>query len=72
MPLPDKSESNDIKRKWLLNVSEQLVDSCVEKSCDIGRLVNQTIDFNKLSNGPFKCRQTLCEAEYVFHSARVR
>ena len=66
------SSPSCVKSKWLTDACEKMIDNCISLSGDITRLVNQTIDFGQISQGPFACRHAGCKCEYVYHSGRVK
>lgn len=71
--LPDMLEPKASRRKWLIEICQQLVKKSVFDIREINALVDQTQQLNNaLREAPFKCRFESCDRTYALHSGRVR
>lgn len=70
--MPDETVSRETKRKWLLELCQQVVEKHVDYPSEISGIVEQTIELGYASDQPYCCRSEGCDREYVYHSARVR
>lgn len=70
--LPDKTESKETKKIWLLDKCKSFVNKFVFDAEDIDCLIQQTHELQLASLGKYKCRAKECDKVYIYHSARVR
>jgi len=71
--MPDSSVAKQTKAEWLLETCKDHVKKFVFDVDEITSLVHQTSELEKaMKTKRWKCREHGCDAEFAYHSGRVR